>query len=1188
MKTPIENTQILPSPPVLTRGGISLSAFLVILCVVSFTQAETYYDSDIPTLGNINESVEFDISGAPDPYSGIISDTSETTLTTVTKTGTGTLKFTGANTYGGGTTISGGTLELTGNGTLGTGAVTNNATLEFNYSADKTLINAISGTGSIIKDGTNTVKLDGTFTSYEGNMTINGGNVSLYSNGTNTFKLKNLSGSGDLELRLAGSASGSGTSLSSLINDGFTGYISLVQEGSSNGNKLYSDGNTFEGFKIKVNDGTSIFIKNAVFKADSYISGNGNYENRGAIRLYNNISGNIIVVADANIGFEGSRTISGSITSGAASGETTLFINGKTDGTTVTVNRDAGKYTGVISDGTSGSKLGLRIVYNTHTFSGSLSYTGATTVNSGATMNLSGANVNLKNSPVVTLDGKLNFSNYTGSDVMQINELSGTTATAEISGTDKNLILNINNNLSYAGSVRIGSGSLTKTGTGTLTLGGMIANSGTTTVSSGTLDLTGKDVVAHSTVVVNSTITASADQTFRNLSGSGDITFSNNANLTLANYAQSAYTGNISGVNTLSISGNKTLNLTEATVSAVNLETKAGANVNISAGKPITVTRAFRQGNANFTFSGGSASISGANAAEQATIALNGGTMSINSYDLTAPELPNYSGLALHLDASDASSFDDPTSITTWKNLANPSNSLTFTGYGGSTSHAYVTESGKNGLNVMTFPTNGTAYYDMASAINGKTFFAVMSDNGFTSSSDYSFLFGNKDGKYYFHRGAGTTLWTTNAHDNIENGRNLVNGEIVTNSSSIGTDWDVFSIQATGAVSLSAISRERSGLTAARGWRGDIAEILVYTEALTDEQVQEVSKYLATKWNVGPDAVEPTVVTTGSFVSANTINVTADSTIDVGGFTSVTFGSTSIDGGKTLTINVAEDQTTTWESAISGEGGFTKAGAGTLTLTQAPAYTGATTVEAGTLGLTEGGTLYNLSGGTATQAANINAEGKDLALVNSENTKFIGSITAAAISKSGEGALKLNGTFTASGMTVTDGRLDLLGKATGGLTISNAIFSPGNSVGAAEVGGAFTLTDGASVIMEIGGSAPNQNDMLVATGDLQLNDGKISLTLADACDLQPGSEFTAVFSGSNSASIKGNFIDNYVISHYFTNLAYVPYGDGQYAITGILDPNAVPEPAAWLLLLLGTFGLMYLRKRKQIPVCLPE
>lgn len=115
--------------------------------------------------------------------------------------------------------------------------------------------------------------------------------------------------------------------------------------------------------------------------------------------------------------------------------------------------------------------------------------------------------------------------------------------------------------------------------------------------------------------------------------------------------------------------------------------------------------------------------------------------------------------------------------------------------------------------------------------------------------------------------------------------------------------------------------------------------------------------------------------------------------------------------------------------------------------------------------------------------------------------------------------------------------------------------------------------------MEIAGADAGGNDSLVVTGELKLNDGQICLDMADACGLCPGERFYAVLTGSNSDSIISQ-VNDHVVSHYFTNLQYVPYGDDQFAITGILDPSAVPEPSAWALLILGTFGLMYFRKRK--------
>ncbi len=98
---------------------------------------------------------------------------------TVDATG-GTVSLTGTNSFGN-TTISGGTLKVgnnTNTGSLGTGAVTNNASLVFDRSNDVSIANAISGTGSVIKQQASTVTLTGS-NSYSGTTTISAGTLQI-------------------------------------------------------------------------------------------------------------------------------------------------------------------------------------------------------------------------------------------------------------------------------------------------------------------------------------------------------------------------------------------------------------------------------------------------------------------------------------------------------------------------------------------------------------------------------------------------------------------------------------------------------------------------------------------------------------------------------------------------------------------------------------------------------------------------------------------------------------------------------------------------------------------------------------------------------------------------------------------------------------------------------------------------
>ena len=118
-------------------------------------------------------------------------------------------------------------------------------------------------------------------------------------------------------------------------------------------------------------------------------------------------------------------------------------------------------------------------------------------------------------------------------------------------------------------------------------------------------------------------------------------------------------------------------------------------------------------------------------------------------------------------------------------------------------------------------------------------------------------------------------------------------------------------------------------------------------------------------------------------------------------------------------------------------------------------------------------------------------------------------------------------------------------------------------------------------VMEVADSGADRNDQLIITGDLELNNGVVVLELTEDHNLNHHDNFTVLFSAENSEDFEPGFIKNYVQAPaLLTNLKYEMISSNTWAITGTADYNAVPEPATWLMLLLGAAGLLCWRKRK--------
>jgi autotransporter-associated beta strand protein len=184
----------------------------------------------------------------------------------LTKSGSGTVVLSGSTDYVGTTTISGGTLQV-GNGgasgRLGSGNVLNNGTLAFSRSDDFTLANSISGIGSLLKQGANSLTLSAN-NGYTGATTVSSGTLVVQSGGSIGSSLLTTVGTGaHLKVNgtagavsVAGTLSGSGTVGAMTLSSGGTLAVGnspgLLRAASA----TWNPGATFQ-FEISNANGTA-------------------------------------------------------------------------------------------------------------------------------------------------------------------------------------------------------------------------------------------------------------------------------------------------------------------------------------------------------------------------------------------------------------------------------------------------------------------------------------------------------------------------------------------------------------------------------------------------------------------------------------------------------------------------------------------------------------------------------------------------------------------------------------------------------------------------------------------------------------------------------------------------------------------------------------------------------------------
>ena len=194
------------------------------------------------------------------------------------------------------------------------------------------------------------------------------------------------------------------------------------------------------------------------------------------------------------------------------------------------------------------------------------------------------------------------------------------------------------------------------------------------------------------------------------------------------------------------------------------------------------------------------------------------------------------------------------------------------------------------------------------------------------------------------------------------------------------------------------------------------------------------------------------------------------------------------------------------------------------------------------------------------------------------------------IEKTGDGTLQIlaeaEGLVRAESFVVSSGRLDYRGYFTGALEVggseADAIFSPGNSVGDANVDGNVSILNNGVALFEFGefpgiDSDSNHDVLYITDGYFSAGDQRISLlfenSLAEDWSYE-GCKYLLV-SGANLPD--GNYT-RWLDDNYTDLFSLLSEDHNLYLVYPL--PKPVPEPSTWALLLLGAAGLLYVRKRK--------
>jgi len=801
----------------------------------------------------------------------------------------------------------------------------------------------------------------------------------------------------------------------------------------------------------------------------------------------------------------------------------------------------------------------------TLTLSAANTYTGTTGITGGTVV--LGANDVFGSGSLTISSATLSISSFNDT-VGAVTVTSGTIlgTTGVLTGSSYTF-----NGTSAATAILGGTGSLTKSGTGTLTLSATNTYSGLTTVSGGTLALGANNAVGTGGLTVNGgafdmaayndtvgavTVTSGTILGTSGVLTGSSYTFDGNGAATAILGGSGGLTksgtgtaSTLSGANTYT----GTTTIASGTLSAGSIVVSAGASNLGNASSAVVLGDGTNQGTLSytgststytrgFTVNAGGGQLITSTAGQTLTVAT--GSITSSSGTFTVGGAGN-TVISSTLSLGTGGLTKQDTGILTLQ-AANTFSGLT-TVSGGTLAYGANDALGSGGLTVNGGNLDISSFSDTVGAVI-VTSSTIFGTTGVLSGSSYAF---NGDGDAVaILGGAGTLTKSGVGTTSILSGANTYSG-----ATSISSG--VLNIQNNLALGGTA-----AGTTVAAGAALQMqGGITVTGEALTLSG-SGVSNDGALR-NISGNSTYAGVVTLGT---NSRINSDAGIlTLNTGTITGSGFG-----------LSVGGSGSTTISSIIAtGAGSFTKDGSGTVTLSGANTYTGATTVSAGVLnvqngtglgttaggvtvtsgaalelqggitvgaeslslagtGISSGGALRNVSGTntyqggiTQTAASRINADADQLTLSGAIGGAFgltfggVGNIVVSNTIAIGNNTLTKDGTGTLT--------LSAANTYTGATTVSAGVLNVQNATGLGTTAGGVTVSSGAALALQGGitigaealslsGSGVNNGGALRNVSGDNTYGGVI--TLAAATEIASDSGTLTISSAGN---ITGNF-----------------------------------------------------------------